>query len=116
MYNCISNPKGISSAEPGPNKSCKLIKFLYVFKQASNKLYEQLSTCLCGWCHSSLVDNFLAQFASIKSTLHDSFEIKDLKYFFGLEVALFDKGLCQRMYFLDLLLDACLTGLESIVH
>ena len=67
-----------------------------------------------------LTGKSLAEIERIKRILHTNFHIKDLgklKYFLGIEVAHFDKGisLCQRKYYLDLLKDfgmlGCKTGL-----
>jgi len=121
-----------------PNQCRKLLKSLYGLKQASRKWYEKLASLLIahGYQQASadhsffvksnathftallvyvddiiLTGNSLDEFIFIKTTLHNSFKIKDLgqlKYFLGLEVAHSKLGisLCQRKYCLDLLSDS----------
>lgn len=111
----MSIPAGVHSGKP--NQVCKLLKSLYGLKQASRKWYEKLSSHLQGLGftqtasdHSLFVKfqntnftgllvyvddvilfgNTMAEFQSVKDSLHQAFGIKDLgvlKYFLGLEVA-----------------------------
>lgn len=65
-----------------------------------------------------LVGNSFSETRFVKTTLHQHFRIKDfgkLKYFLGLEVAHVNTeiSLCQRQYYLDLLIVARLTGCEQ---
>lgn len=86
------------------NKVCKLIKSLYGFKQARRRWHERLTNFLTKQHYKIAgVDNSLFvnpntssfpillvhmdEFKSIKESMHNSFEIKDLgklKYFLGI--------------------------------
>lgn len=133
-------PQGVKT--DGPNKVCKLIKSLYGLKQANRQWYAKLLNLLLTLGYSQgtvdptlftkiisgsfaalliyvddmiLVGNSMAEFDSLKSTLHSQFGIKDLgnlKFFLSIEVAHSSKGisLCQRQYCLDLLHDAGVLG------
>lgn len=62
-----------------------------------------------------LAGNSMIEITTIKNILHHAFKIKDLgmlKYFLGLEVAHYEKGItiCQRKYCIDLLNDSGFIG------
>ena len=141
VYMCL--PPGLPSKG---ELVCKLNKSLYGLKIASRQWYSKFSTTLLqhGFLQSKAnyslftkqlgasfvallvyVDDILIanndpqSVANMKVVLDKQFKLKDmgnLKYFLGLEVARFEKGisLCQRKYVLEVINDVGMLGCKPV--
>ncbi|KAK1410112.1 hypothetical protein QVD17_36645 [Tagetes erecta] len=137
-------PPGMTLSSP--SKALKLLKSLYGLKQASRQWYGKLSTVLKsrGYVRSAndhslftksmgsfivhlviyvddilITGNNLDEITSLKSFLHDTFQIKDLgliNYFLGIEVLHTPSGLIltQRKFAKDLLTEFDISNQSSL--